>query len=396
MAKPKLALIPSAQGSKFYSVLPSSGVGDFDFTRSGSATRINSQGLIESVANGVSRLNYPMIDGVVKGCPHHILEPQRTNLVLTSASGTYGNSPASEANTTSPDGTNNAVIPTPDSTSDRYGYSISSGAYATDTKLVYSWYKKRISTPIDTSFLGDLQFKILVNVTQVGSTTQIQSDVNGFDRFQAIFNITDGSASIIIRGYFGNIIGVGNSSVAYFGHQLEVGSYATSYIPTVGSAVTRIAEVCNNGGNEQVFNDSEGVLYVEIKGFTDAISPSRYISLSKDGESSFNNSLVIQHRDNGTLRVYVNGSATANVHFIVNIDFTQNHKIAVLYKLNGYKLFVDGVEQSLYGTPVQTVFTGLDNLSFDLRGALNWDGSIKDARVYNTELTDAQLQALTR
>ena len=31
MAKPKLALIPSAQGDKFYSVLPSSGVGDFDF-----------------------------------------------------------------------------------------------------------------------------------------------------------------------------------------------------------------------------------------------------------------------------------------------------------------------------------------------------------------------------
>ena len=77
MAKPKLCLIPAAQGTSLYSVLPSSGVGDFDFTRSGSATRINSQGLIETVASGVSRLNYPMIDGVVKGCPSHILEPQR-------------------------------------------------------------------------------------------------------------------------------------------------------------------------------------------------------------------------------------------------------------------------------------------------------------------------------
>ena len=66
MAKPKLALIPAAQGSKLFSVLPSSGVGDFTFTRSGSATRINSQGLIETVANGVSRLNYPMIDGKVE------------------------------------------------------------------------------------------------------------------------------------------------------------------------------------------------------------------------------------------------------------------------------------------------------------------------------------------
>jgi hypothetical protein len=80
MAKPKLALIPSAQGSKFYSVLPSSGVGDFDFTRSGSATRINSQGLIETVANGVSRLNYPMIDGVVKGCPTSYFRTRNSKL----------------------------------------------------------------------------------------------------------------------------------------------------------------------------------------------------------------------------------------------------------------------------------------------------------------------------
>ena len=84
MAKPKLALIPAAQGDKFYSVLPSSGVGDFDFSRSGSATRINSQGLIETVADGVSRLNYPLIDGKVVGCPSHLLEPQRTNLITYS------------------------------------------------------------------------------------------------------------------------------------------------------------------------------------------------------------------------------------------------------------------------------------------------------------------------
>ena len=37
------------QHSQGSTVLPSSGVGDFDFTRSGSATRINSQGLIETV-----------------------------------------------------------------------------------------------------------------------------------------------------------------------------------------------------------------------------------------------------------------------------------------------------------------------------------------------------------
>ena len=213
----------------------------FDFSRGSSATRVNKDGLIETVGSGQARIDYTDDS---KGAL--LLEPSRTNLILTSASGTYGNQPASETNTISPDGTNNAVIPTPDGNSDRYEYSISSDAYATDTKLTYSWYRKRISTPINTSYIGDLQMNVLVNVTQVGSTTQIQSDVNGFDRFQAIFNITDGSASSIIRAYFGSIIGAGNSSIAYWGHQLEEGSYATSYIPTQGGVETRLADSCNN------------------------------------------------------------------------------------------------------------------------------------------------------
>ena len=48
------------------------------------------------------------------------------------------------------------------------------------------------------------------------------------------------------------------------GAQLEEGSYATSYIPTQGSAVTRLADVCNNGANEQVINSTEGCFYAEI------------------------------------------------------------------------------------------------------------------------------------
>ena len=113
MAKPKLGLIPAAQGSKFYSVLPSSGVGDFTFSRSGSATRINSQGLIETVGNGVSRLNYPMIDGKVVGCPHHILEPSRSNLETKSngfSTWTVNNNITRTANyIISPDGTLNGT-----------------------------------------------------------------------------------------------------------------------------------------------------------------------------------------------------------------------------------------------------------------------------------------------
>jgi len=358
----------------------------FDFTRASTATYVDSDGLIKTAGNGEARIDYTdSTDGAL------LLEPSRSNLVLTSASGTYGNSPASETNTISPDGTNNAVIPTPDSVSDRYDYSVSSGAYATDTKLSYSWYRKRISTPIIPSHIGDLKIQILVNVTQVGSTTQIESDVNGFDRFQAIFNITDGSASSIIRAYFGGAIGVGNSSVAYFGHQLEQGSYATSYIPTSGSAVTRVADVCEGAGNSEVFNDSEGVLYAEISALANDLT-NRTIGVLGDS----NNFIELAYRNSSNqVRCLIksNGVVEVNIQHTLS-DITLNNKLAIKYKLNNVSLYVNGIE---VGTDLSANMpSGLNELNFNrFDGGENYYGKVKEVRVYNTALTDAELATLT-
>ena len=80
-----LLFIPSGYKSqKVYSIFPTDGDGDFDFSRSGSATRIAKNGLITTVDSNVPRLEYPLIDGVVNGCPSLLLEPQRTNLVTYS------------------------------------------------------------------------------------------------------------------------------------------------------------------------------------------------------------------------------------------------------------------------------------------------------------------------
>jgi hypothetical protein len=77
-----IVVTPNAyKAGKLYSLKPTNGSGDFDFTRSGNATRVNSDGLIELVSSNVPRLNYPLIDGVVNGCPSLLLEPQRINLI---------------------------------------------------------------------------------------------------------------------------------------------------------------------------------------------------------------------------------------------------------------------------------------------------------------------------
>jgi len=53
-----------------YSVLPENGDGDFTFARTSTATRVNKDGLIETVVTGKPRLDYPLIDGVVQDCPY--------------------------------------------------------------------------------------------------------------------------------------------------------------------------------------------------------------------------------------------------------------------------------------------------------------------------------------
>ena len=212
----------------------------------------------------LDRDNVPRIDYTGGGCPHILAEPMRTNFVVTSASGNYGNPPASEILAIAPDGTNTAIRPVPDSASDRYQETIAGGTYSSGDEVTYSWYRKRFSTPVVDSYVGDLHINALENCTQVGVATEIISEVNGFNRVSATFSITDGSIDSILRFYFGSIIGDGNSSVAYWGHQLEVGSYPTSLIPNFGTVagVTRNQDIFTRDGIGSLINSTEGVLFV--------------------------------------------------------------------------------------------------------------------------------------
>jgi len=99
------------KAGKAYSLKPTDGSGDLTFTRASTATRVNSAGLIESVATGVPRIDY-----TGGGCAKLILEPQRSNLVLRSEElnlspwGTLGTITITPNNTISPDGTTNADL----------------------------------------------------------------------------------------------------------------------------------------------------------------------------------------------------------------------------------------------------------------------------------------------
>ena len=54
-----ILLTPTAYtASKVECIKPNTSVGDFDFTRATTATRVNSSGLIESVLSGLPRIDF--------------------------------------------------------------------------------------------------------------------------------------------------------------------------------------------------------------------------------------------------------------------------------------------------------------------------------------------------
>jgi len=400
-----LILYPSGyKEDKLYSIKPTNGDGDFDFTRASTATRVNSEGLIETVATGVPRIDY-----TGGGCGKLLLEPQRSNLVTYSEQ--FDNAYWTKSNSSvvsgfaSPDGTANAFKLVENTSTSAHNVFRNSSTVTLE-EYSFSCFVKTNGRNVKLDFFGgtnnaifNLTTGVVISTNGTGLTAKIETLSNGW--YRCSINQLQTSTTI-----YPNILcvdgsnnstytGDGTSGVYIYGAQLEASSYPTSYIPTLASSVTRLADAASKTGISSLINSTEGVLYIETKGFIDVPSSSGYIQLSKNGESSADNSLVIQHRNNGFLRIYVNGFGTPDIQFNQNIDFTENHKIAVLYKLNGYKLFIDGVEKPLYLTPTQSVFSGLDNLSFDLRGSLGWSGNIKEAKLYNNGLTDQELIALT-
>ena len=395
MATPSLAMIPSGyKASKVYSVLPESGVGDFDFTRATTATRVNSSGLIEEMAINVPRLEYPLIDGVVNGCPSLLLEPQTTNLITYSEDFTQGwtesNSIITSNQVISPDGTLNADKLTK---SDINGSIIK--VYTFVGGEVFSIFAKADESNILTIDNGDgRSYFDLINGTYNASTGggYIEHYGNGWYRC-TVENSYVGTSTIRVypSDSLTSLSGT-TGSLYIWGAQLEQSSYSTSYILTNGSAVTRNAETCNGAGDAATFNDSEGVLMAEISALADD-GTNKMLSLS---DGSTNNRVLIKY-DNIANRLeffVLSGGSSQYLLIELSLVSTLNNKIAFKYKENDFSVWANGFEldtNTSGNTPI-----GLSELAFnDGVGGNDFYGNTKQIQYYNSALTDSELETLT-
>lgn len=350
------------------------------------------------------RLDIPRLDySGGASCPTLLLEPQRTNTIVQSEDLSIGtilsNATVTTDQTTSPDSTNNA---------DKVTFGSGSGFFYKQTNIsaasTYSVFLKYDDYQyFQLMGTGDVDhyanFDILNGtVGNVGSqsTASIEDYGNGW--YRCILNMIAGTFAGSQRVYKVSSLtsgwaagGGGAGSVFAWGLQLESGAFATSYIPTSGTSVTRVADVCEDGGDATIFNDSEGVLFVEMAALAQDVE--RSISLS-NGTTS--NQIVVRFSfaSNQILAYITDGGAiTAQISYTLSnsLDF---NKIALKYKLNDVALWVNGSE---VGTDTNaTMPSGFNELKFSRADGLNkFKGKCKQLIYFNEILTDSELETLT-
>lgn len=299
------------------------------YTRAGTATRTNEQGLIEAVAADVTRYDYDPVSRALLGL---LIEPAATNLVVNSLL----------------DGSN----------------------LATQSVTV-------TAVPHVISFYGS------GSITLSGAHVAV---VNGTGAYPArttlVFTPTAGSLTLTVSG-----------TVQFA--QLETGTFATSFIPTAASAVTRNADDASITGTDfsDFFNASEGTIFVEgaIPPAADGANGNYYLSLNN---GTLNERIDIL--DTNGSRVIVSDGGVTQASIQKTPEPAGSVRLALAFKVNDLAFVENGGAVSPDTT---ATLPTVDRLTIGARGAVaagtQAGGHISSIRFYPKRLTDTELPALT-
>ncbi len=357
----------------------------FTFDRSTSATRVNKEGLIELVSNNEPRIDF---SNDAKGAL--LLEPTRSNELTYSNSSNFSLTRCTRGVQSNKLGIVNGYEYS-NATSNpniNINYSETTLGYKTFSLFIDAtnsdYFNIRLATGGGADFGAEVTFtpstKSFSSISE--NSTYVRNSSVGYEYFgDNIYRIWITTEYILYLGstfpivYFGD-----NTNVWMGGIQIEQGSYATSYIPTAGSQVTKVADTMptfldlnslNIGNSYTLFLDADLNVNDNNKVFSVINNSSDVVSFSI--------------RNNvGGIRVYNHIDASYPVSGIISA----NNKFVIRVDGNSYKIFVQG--SSLSGT----LTTQRDLGSLNFTGS-NTELKINNFTIDNTALSDAECEALT-
>ena len=369
----------------------------FSFDRASSATVVNKAGLIETVGSGEPRIDFK---DDAKGAL--LLEPQRTNVIPYSED--FSNAAWILADVTrtlnygiTPEGLTNSVLITEGSGSAQhraYLSSSSSSSIHTLSVFVKNSNGSRQAYIDMGPVTGFFNFDTETMYSALG-TTSVEKWANGWYRI----SITSTSAFTPVATYLGlgnsnteTFQGNGTSSIEFFAPQLEQGSYATSYIPTQGSTVTRLADACSQTVPDGVIGQTEGTMFLDVN-ISHIVGNEAIGGINSGG---YANHVTIQRIGNAIQ--FVRNSATqSGATIVTSLAITAaRYKLAIAYKSGDTACFLNGTQVSTTQTQTFTNATlNVIKISGDAIGALPISDTCNQAQLYNTRLSNSELQQLT-
>ena len=376
------------------------------FSRASTGTFFNSSGVLTTAAINAPRFNhiYNGSSWISKGL---LIEEQRTNLIGNSEDlQNYATTGAITQNSTvAPDGTMTADTLTMDVGSGEYRIRSFPGAITSAfTASIYAKKGTHRYLQLRTNGGGgwaNFDLETGSSSAYSGASASIFNAGNGWYRCCCTYaasspnNHSVSMVSSMTSGYPEFITGTGTESFFMWGYQIEVGSFATSYIKSnSGSTTTRSADVCQISGADfsSFWNASEGSFALEADSIGFASTGSnRFFYAAQSGGVAFY-SLDIDPTLGLEYRV-VNSSLQAQLtHTQPNAGVLFKHSLS--YKVNDFASSLNG---SAVATDTSGTLPTATSLGVGYFPGFNQHGNchISRLRYYPVRLPNATLQVLS-
>jgi len=348
-----------------------------------------------AAASGAAR---PVYNPLTRINSKILTEPAATNLMLKSvldASGWAYGAEVAINSATAPDGTTTAATLTvPASVTYNSAFYNTGSTVTAATQYTWSTYVK-LGTLVAADYkfaMYDLTNSNMIGINLVPTITPVTYE---WRRITYTFTTPAGCVSVRPYYYRNDSTGAGGT-VFLWGGQLELGAYPTSYIPTIGSSVTRAADtfstatVTRSGDYVTLpianwFNNIEGTFVVDLDASNWMSTP--FIVLGNAAEYVTGRGLNGVGTWNGTTAVDANPVTGANV--------ASGVIAAVAYNSAGRAVAVNGVAP----TTGSGAFSNSSVIYLGSLGSVGTraiDGRIREVSFYPFAASNTQLQALTR
>jgi hypothetical protein len=215
-----------------------------------------------------------------------------------------------------------------------------------------------------------------------------------WQRLQRTFAGT--SAAITINTYSGATA----RNIYIWGAQVEVGAYPTSYIPTLGTSVTRVADASRTTGLSSLIGQTEGTIFLDLN-YLPLQNTSRAICVTETAVPVNNRLIVRINNTNSRVSVIsrqanttTNGSISESA---LTVLLNGRNKIALGYKSGDSVLYINGVsvatntQSFTFAATLNDLFLMTSELSLVSEDV----GIVNNSALYKNRLSNTELAQLT-